>query len=203
MIPRERVVVVLSLELCSKHSTSRCLTDTWSRGAGRISLPSRDYLSKSVFYSVGFLNNTPRWAIGRCEYGGCTQTCVLVRLRAVGEKQTYMQPRRLRTSRMHAYILASNPDPQPHWIYNWAVVRRTSTGGLVRITSWYPNFNGIHLGLPPSDLARSPEWLDCYPKSCELWRIRTGPSITHCECTISIAGIEWWHALYDECMRVP
>ena len=24
-------------------------------------------------------------------------------------------------------------------------------------------------------LARSTEWLDCHPKSCELWRIRTGP----------------------------
>ena len=23
--------------------------------------------------------------------------------------------------------------------------------------------------------ARSTEWLDCHPKSCELWRIRTGP----------------------------
>ena len=25
--------------------------------------------------------------------------------------------------------------------------------------------------------ARSTEWLDCHPKSCELWRIRTGPII--------------------------
>ena len=44
--------------------------------------------------------------------------------------------------------------------------------GLVRITSWYPNLNGSHFGLPP---ARSTEWLDCHPKSCEVWRIRTGP----------------------------
>ena len=26
--------------------------------------------------------------------------------------------------------------------------------GLVRITSWYPNFNGSHLGLPPSEIHR-------------------------------------------------
>ena len=26
--------------------------------------------------------------------------------------------------------------------------------------------------------ARSTEWLDCHPKSCELWRIRTGPIAT-------------------------
>ena len=26
--------------------------------------------------------------------------------------------------------------------------------GLVRITSWYPNFNGSHFGLPPSEIHR-------------------------------------------------
>ena len=26
--------------------------------------------------------------------------------------------------------------------------------------------------------ARSTEWLDCHPKSCELWRICTGPIVT-------------------------
>ena len=44
--------------------------------------------------------------------------------------------------------------------------------GLVRITSWYPHFNGSHLACHP---ARSTEWLDCHPKSCERWRIRSGP----------------------------
>ena len=28
------------------------------------------------------------------------------------------------------------------------------TMGLVRITSWYPNFNGSHFGLPPSEILR-------------------------------------------------
>ena len=27
--------------------------------------------------------------------------------------------------------------------------------GLVRITSWYPNFNGSHFGLPPSEIHRT------------------------------------------------
>ena len=27
--------------------------------------------------------------------------------------------------------------------------------------------------------ARSTEWLDCHPKSCELWRIRTGPIVVN------------------------
>ena len=29
-----------------------------------------------------------------------------------------------------------------------------SSMGLVRITSWYPNFNGSHFGLPPSEIHR-------------------------------------------------
>ena len=44
--------------------------------------------------------------------------------------------------------------------------------GLVRITSWYPNFNGSYFGLPPSEIHRM---TGLPPKSCELWRIRTGP----------------------------
>ena len=32
--------------------------------------------------------------------------------------------------------------------------------------------------------ARSTEWLDCHPKSCELWRIRTGP--------ILLSKAPWW-----------
>ena len=30
----------------------------------------------------------------------------------------------------------------------------TSPMGLVRITSWYPNFNESHFGLPPSEIHR-------------------------------------------------
>ena len=44
--------------------------------------------------------------------------------------------------------------------------------GLVRITSWYPNFNGKPFRLATQ--RRSTEWLGCHPKSCELWRMRTG-----------------------------
>ena len=33
----------------------------------------------------------------------------------------------------------------------WGVV---SEMGLVRISSWYPNFNGSHFGLPPSEIHR-------------------------------------------------
>ena len=43
--------------------------------------------------------------------------------------------------------------------------------GLVHITSWYPNFNGSHFGLPPSEIHR----MTGVAKLCELWRIRTGP----------------------------
>ena len=31
---------------------------------------------------------------------------------------------------------------------------RPQTMGLVRITTWYPNFNGSHFGLPPSEIHR-------------------------------------------------
>ena len=59
--------------------------------------------------------------------------------------------------------------------------------GLVRITSWYPNFNGSHIGLPPSSI--STEWLDCHPKSCELWRIRTGPiHLQKCSMVMKLNG---------------
>ena len=37
---------------------------------------------------------------------------------------------------------------------------------------------GIHISMEAilaCHPARSTEWLDCHPKSCELWRIRTGP----------------------------
>ena len=54
---------------------------------------------------------------------------------------------------------------------------RNVSMALVRITSWYPNFNGNHFGLPPSE--RSTEWLDCHRKSCELWRIRTGAIVAY------------------------
>ena len=33
---------------------------------------------------------------------------------------------------------------------------KTKIMGLVRITSWYPNFNGGHFGLPPSEIHRMP-----------------------------------------------
>ena len=42
--------------------------------------------------------------------------------------------------------------------------------GLVCITSWYPNFNGSHFGLPPSQIHRM---TGLPPKSC----IRTGPIV--------------------------
>ena len=46
--------------------------------------------------------------------------------------------------------------------------------GLVRITSWYPKFNGSHFGLPPSEIHR----MTGLPQSCELWRMRTSPTPT-------------------------
>ena len=36
---------------------------------------------------------------------------------------------------------------------------------IMRITSWYPNFNWCRLACHP---ARSIEWLDCHPKSCKI-----------------------------------
>ena len=33
-------------------------------------------------------------------------------------------------------------------------VEDSKTTGLVRITSWRPNFNGSHFGLPPSEIHR-------------------------------------------------
>ena len=33
---------------------------------------------------------------------------------------------------------------------SWVCLSKFSRMGLVRITSWYPNFNGSHFGLPPS-----------------------------------------------------
>ena len=68
--------------------------------------------------------------------------------------------------------------------------------GLVRITSWYPNFNGSHFGLPP---ARSTEWLDCHPKLCELWLIRTDPyeensaSLQHHSSQKDQGIVKWGH----------
>ena len=35
-----------------------------------------------------------------------------------------------------------------------AYTDETHLMGLVRITSWYPNFNGSHFGLPPSEIHR-------------------------------------------------
>ena len=32
--------------------------------------------------------------------------------------------------------------------FEWQEVMRTGPMGLVRITSWYPEFNGSHFGLP-------------------------------------------------------
>ena len=36
--------------------------------------------------------------------------------------------------------------------------------------------HGIQISME-AILACHPEWLDCHPKSCELWRIRTGPIV--------------------------
>ena len=41
--------------------------------------------------------------------------------------------------------------PQP--IFNFLTFCMCGMG-LVRITSWYPNFNGSHFGLPPSEIHR-------------------------------------------------
>ena len=40
--------------------------------------------------------------------------------------------------------------------------------------------------------ARSTEWLDCHPKSCELWRIRAGPIQVSSE-----AFLSWWVKIQD------
>ena len=49
------------------------------------------------------------------------------------------------------------------WGFPWAGTKQrgcshrknpTWTMGLVRITPWYPNFNGSHFGLPPSEINR-------------------------------------------------
>ena len=43
------------------------------------------------------------------------------------------------------------------WLSNEYKVRKALLRlamGLVRITSWYPNFNGSHFGLPPSEIHR-------------------------------------------------
>ena len=39
---------------------------------------------------------------------------------------------------------------------------------------------------------RSTEWLDCHPKSCELWRIRTGPHLTLFSKFPSFLLFFWW-----------
>ena len=55
----------------------------------------------------------------------------------------------------------------------------TTTMGLVRISSWYLNFNGSHFGLPPSEIHRMTGLR--HPKSCDpLWRIRTGHTAHTC-----------------------
>ena len=43
---------------------------------------------------------------------------------------------------------------------------------LVRITSWYPNFNGSHFGLPPSEIHRM---TGLPPKTAWTMTYRTGP----------------------------
>ena len=46
--------------------------------------------------------------------------------------------------------------------------------------------------------ARSTEWLDCHPKSCELWRIRTGPFIQmsafSTKCNLVASNTLWSYA---------
>ena len=37
---------------------------------------------------------------------------------------------------------------------SWAIESMNTAMGLVCITSWYPNFNGSHFGLPPSEIHR-------------------------------------------------
>ena len=61
-------------------------------------------------------------------------------------------------------------DGKPKWLpldFGYHDVMRTSaiylsvgqcSMGLVRIASWYPNFNGSHVGLRPSEIHRMTHW---------------------------------------------
>ena len=41
--------------------------------------------------------------------------------------------------------------------------------------------------------ARSTKWLDCHPKSCELWRIRTGPILF---VSLGFCELLWWPLIF-------
>ena len=55
-------------------------------------------------------------------------------------------------------------------------------------TQWglYALRHGIQISMEVCHPARSTEWLDCHPKSCELWRIRTGPIKKFCSYQLSL-----------------
>ena len=67
--------------------------------------------------------------------------------------------------------------------FNFLWSGRLGSGGLLNgacphFTTWYmyPTFNGSHFGLPPSEIHRMTGLpARRHPKSCELWRLRTGP----------------------------
>ena len=47
--------------------------------------------------------------------------------------------------------------------------------GLVRITSWYPNFNGSHFGLPPSEINKMTGLPPKIVRTMTMMTFRTGP----------------------------
>ena len=86
-------------------------------------------------------------------------------LRAVGEKQTCMQPRRLRTSRVHVHT-SLKPRPSTPLDNYWVQL----SAGLV-LVGLCALRHGIQISMEAildCHPARSTEWLDCHPKSCEL-----------------------------------
>ena len=40
------------------------------------------------------------------------------------------------------------------YMYHVYIMNAVRVMGLVRITSWYPNFNGSHFGMPPREIHR-------------------------------------------------
>ena len=94
-------------------------------------------------------------------YGGCSvglrTSKVRSRKRDTVKLQTlhannFRKFRKLRKITKKNIVILEIPSP-----INFRIVRqflKCMEMGLVHITSWYPNFNGSHFGLPPSESHR-------------------------------------------------
>ena len=73
------------------------------------------------------------------------------------ELNTHKEPLVFRDLKFHAILQSSGAG----WWWGVCTLRHGIQISMEAILACHP--------------ARSTEWLDCHPKSCELWRIRTGP----------------------------